>query len=214
MWLPSGGYLIIDQTEALTSIDVNSGRFVGKYHFEETIYRTNMEAIEELVNQLQLRNLGGLIIIDLIDMERASMRDRVYTALLDALKQDRAKTQVTKISEFGLIEMTRKRVRDSLLRSLCVPCIYCQGSGYLKSSQSIAHTIFRDVIQNAHRIVHPHLTLIVHPNIADCFDSQAQNLLSDLESRLSVEIKLVADAQLHLEDFRFMSMPTEMAEFP
>ena len=132
VWLPSGGYLVIDQTEAFTAIDVNSGRFVGKMHFEETIYRTNIEAVHEVVHQLQLRNLGGIIVLDLIDMENLSMSHKVHTAFVDALKRDRAKTNVSKISKFGLIEMTRTRIRDSLLRSICDPCFYCQGTGFEK----------------------------------------------------------------------------------
>jgi ribonuclease G len=202
VWLPSGGYLVIDQTEAFTAIDVNSGRFVGKFHFEETIYRTNIEAIHEVVHQLQLRNLGGIIILDLIDMERSSMRHSVYTAFLDALKRDRAKTNISKISSFGLIEMTRKRVRDSLLRSVCEPCFYCQGTGFLKSAQTIAHNIYREVIQDE-QSEGSSLVIEAHPTITQYFQETAQSLVLDLESRLDVEIHLHNNPALHLERYRF-----------
>ena len=198
VWLPSGGYLVIDQTEAFTAIDVNSGRFVGKFHFEETIYRTNIEAIHEVVHQLQLRNLGGIIILDLIDMERSSMRHRVYTAFLDALKRDRAKTNVSKISSFGLIEMTRKRVRDSLLRSVCEPCFYCQGTGFLKNAQTITHHIYREVLQDD-MTMEGELVIEAHPSIVQYFQEEAQALIIDLEGRLEAEIVLLADPSLHLE---------------
>jgi ribonuclease G len=207
VWLPSGGYLIIDQTEALTSIDVNSGRFVGKYHFEETIYRTNIEAISEVVHQLQLRNLGGIIIIDLIDMERSSMRDRVYTAFVDALKRDRAKTHVSSISGLGLIEMTRKRVRDSLLRSFCDPCIYCQGTGFLKSPKTLIHEIYREINTSVDLLSGPQLCLEVHPLIAQHIDEGGQSILNDLEERLKMPIEVKANPQLHLERYRFFCVP-------
>jgi ribonuclease G len=202
VWLPSGGYLVIDQTEAFTAIDVNSGRFVGKFHFEETIYRTNIEAIHEVVHQLQLRNLGGIIILDLIDMERSSMRHSVYTAFLDALKRDRAKTNISKISGFGLIEMTRTRVRDSLLRSVCEPCFYCQGTGFLKSAQTITHNIYREIIQDEMSSGDV-LVIEAHPSITQYFQEVAQALVTDLESRLDLTLHLHANAALHLERYRF-----------
>jgi ribonuclease G len=202
VWLPSGGYLVIDQTEAFTAIDVNSGRFVGKFHFEETIYRTNIEAIHEVVHQLQLRNLGGIIILDLIDMERSSMRHSVYTAFLDALKRDRAKTNISKISGFGLIEMTRTRVRDSLLRSVCEPCFYCQGTGFLKSAQTITHNIYREIIQDEMSSGEV-LVIEAHPSITQYFQEVAQALVTDLESRLDLTLHLHANAALHLERYRF-----------
>ena len=198
VWLPSGGYLVIDQTEAFTAIDVNSGRFVGKFHFEETIYRTNIEAIHEVVHQLQLRNLGGIIILDLIDMERSSMRHRVYTAFLDALKRDRAKTNVSKISSFGLIEMTRKRVRDSLLRSVCEPCFYCQGTGFLKSAQTITQNIYREILHDFPE-QGGELVIEAHPNIIQAFQEEAHFLITDLEGRLDVDVTLKVDPALHLE---------------
>ena len=143
VWLKSGGYIIIDQAEALTAIDVNTGRYVGKRNLEDTILKTNLEAIKEIVYQLRLRNIGGIIIIDFIDMEREAHREKVYNDLEESLKADKAKTHVLKISELGLVEMTRKRIRESLGRTLCEPCFYCDGKGYLKSKTTICYEIYR-----------------------------------------------------------------------
>ena len=145
VWLKSGGYLIIDQSEALTAIDVNTGRYVGKHDLEETVLRTNLEAVKEVVYQLRFRNIGGLIIIDLIDMEPAENREKVYRALQEALRQDKAKTNILKISELGLVEMTRKRTRESLVQMLCEPCSYCEGKGYVLSEESVAFKVLREI---------------------------------------------------------------------
>ena len=133
VWLKSGGSLVMDKSEALTAIDVNTGRFVGKRDLEETVLKTNLEAVAEVVHQLRFRNLGGLIIIDLIDMESAANRDKVYRALQDALRADKARTNILKISELGLVEMTRKRTRENLVQTLCEPCAYCEGRSYVLS---------------------------------------------------------------------------------
>lgn len=132
VWLKSGGYLVVDQAEALVAIDVNTGRYVGKKTLEETILKTNLEAVKEIAYQLRLRNCGGIIILDLIDMEKEANKDKVFKALEEALKKDRARPTIMKISQLGLIEMTRKRTRDSLVRSLCEPCAYCEGKSYVK----------------------------------------------------------------------------------
>jgi ribonuclease G len=138
VWLKSGGYIIIEQTEALTAIDVNTGRFVGKHNLEDTIFKTNLEAVKEIAFQLRLRNIGGLIIIDFIDMEKEANRERVHSSLEEALKSDKSKTNILKISELGLVEMTRKRVRESIGRTLCEPCPYCEGKGTCSSIRSAA----------------------------------------------------------------------------
>ena len=130
VWLKSGGYLLIDPTEALTAIDVNTGRFVGRNHLEETILKTNLEAAKEIARQLRLRNIGGLIVIDFIDQEQAAHRDLVYETLVEALSRDRAKTTVLPISSLGLVEMTRQRVRDSLAQTVTEPCGVCGGRGW------------------------------------------------------------------------------------
>ena len=202
VWLPSGGYLVIDQTEAFTAIDVNSGRFVGKMHFEETIYRTNIEAVHEVVHQLQLRNLGGIIILDLIDMENSSMSHKVHTAFVDALKRDRAKTNVSKISKFGLIEMTRTRIRDSLLRSICDPCFYCQGTGFLKSTKTITYNIYREIMQEESK--HGQQIIIeAHPSVVQYFEEDGQVLTTDLENQLDLRVRFHPNATLHIERYRY-----------
>ena len=137
VWLKSGGYLIIDQAEALTAIDVNSGRYVGKKSLEETITKINIEAAKEIVYQLRLRNIGGIIICDFIDMEKSQNRDKVFKSLQEALGRDKAKTNVLRITELGLVEMTRKRVRESIGRMLHEDCLYCDGQGFVKTATTV-----------------------------------------------------------------------------
>ena len=145
VWLKSGGYIVIDHTEALVAIDVNTGKYVGKRDLEETILKINLEAVTEVVRQIRLRDLGGIIIIDFIDMERAEHRDQVFKALKRALADDKARTNVLEISELGLVEMTRKRVRQSLQSLFCAPCPTCKGSGVVKSDATLAAEIFRKI---------------------------------------------------------------------
>ncbi len=144
-WLRSGGYIIIERTEALTAVDVNTGRFVGKRSQEETILKTNLEAVQEVVRQLRLRNAGGLIIIDFIDMEREANRKKVYDALREALKKDKARTNILKISELGLVEMTRQRTRESLENQLLRSCPHCDGRGRIKSPVTVAYDVLRAI---------------------------------------------------------------------
>ena len=142
VWLKSGGSIIIDHTEALTVIDVNTGRFVGKRNIEETIFKTNMEAAKEVACQLRLRNIGGIIVIDFIDMEREKHREKVYQTLANALSSDRARMRVLPISDLGVVEMSRERVREGLLRTMCEPCVFCSGKGVVKSRTTICYEIF------------------------------------------------------------------------
>ena len=144
---------MIDQTEALTTIDVNTGRFVGKKSPEETILETNLEAVREIVAQLRLRNLGGIIIVDFIDMEKEENRDKVFNTFKEELRKDRSRTNILKISELGLVEMTRKRVRDSIQRTLCTACPYCEGRGQVKSAISVSYEAMREVrrMRRAHK---------------------------------------------------------------
>ncbi len=146
VWLRSGGHIITDQMEALTAIDVNTGKYVGKKNSEETVLKTNLEAVKEVVYQLKLRNIGGIIVIDFIDMEKQSNRTRVYNALKDELKDDKARTNILKISELGVVEMTRKRTRESLTQSLCEPCPYCDGSGLIKGVSTVIMEIYRELL--------------------------------------------------------------------
>jgi ribonuclease G len=145
VWLKSGGHIVIDHTEAMTVIDVNTGRYVGKRDQEETILKNNLEAAKEIAYQIKLRGIGGLIIIDFIDMEREKNREKVYQALTEAMASDKARTRISRISELGLIEISRERVREDLLRTMSEPCHYCDGRGYTKSPASVVYEIFRDI---------------------------------------------------------------------
>jgi ribonuclease G len=206
VWLKSGGYIVIEHTEALVAIDVNTGRFVGKHNLEETILKTNLEAVKEIAYQIRLRDIGGLIIIDFIDMEKKSNRERVFNALKDALKKDRSKTNVVPMSELGLIEMTRKRTRETLNRMLCEPCFYCEGEGYLQSKRTICYNIYRDMRRESREIMGPYITLKVHPEIADLLLGEEQGIIAHLEGWCQKEIIIRPDPQLHLEQFEMYEM--------
>ena len=157
---------MVEETEALTAVDVNTGRFVGRNNLQDTILKTNLEAVKEIVYQLRLRNVGGIIILDFIDMERHSDQSKVYNALKEALKSDRARTTITKISDLGLVEMTRKRTREDLRRQLTDPCIYCEGKGYLKSPTTVAYEIFREVHREAASTKSKQLVVQANPHVA------------------------------------------------
>jgi len=201
VWLKSGGYIIIEQTEALTAIDVNTGRFVGKHNLEDTILKTNLEAVKEIAYQLRLRNLGGIIIIDFIDMEKEVNRDKVYTALEEALKSDKSKTNILKISELGLVEMTRKRVRESLGRMMCEPCPYCEGRGYLKSKITVCHEIFRELRREMLDLRGSKVMLTVHPQVADLLYDEERRGLEELEKNFKKRITVRAKPGFHQEQF-------------
>ena len=201
--LPSGGHLIIDQAEALTAIDVNTGKFVGKgsRDLEETILTTNLEAVEEIAYQLRFRNIGGLIILDLIDMERAGNREKVRKRLEELLSRDKAKTTFNRISELGLIEMTRKRTRESLGRIMLEPCFYCDGTGQLQSKQSIAYEILRQIKRE--RMNLPGYVVIVnaHPAIVDLMKNDERIAVQEAEKLFTRRIELVPRKEYHLEQF-------------
>jgi len=201
VWLKSGGYLIIDQTEALTTIDVNTGRFVGRSNLEDTILRTNLEAVEEMSYQLRLRNLGGIIILDFIDMERRSSREKVYAALREALKRDRAKTTLSRITELGLIEMTRKRTAESLVRILCEPCEECEGRGYLKSRTTVCYEIFRQIQREAQNISSGKILVKVHPKVYEVLNLEERDGLDELEKKIYTKIILQAEESFNPEHF-------------
>ena len=200
-WLKSGGYLIIDQSEALTAIDVNTGRYVGKSDLEETVLRTNLEAVKEVVNQLRFRNIGGLIIIDLIDMESAENRDRVYKALQEAIREDKAKTNILKISELGLVEMTRKRTRENLVQMLCEPCPHCDGKGYVISPETMAHKVLREIRKDLPKFSGRHVTVTVARRVAEELLGLERASLEALEQELGREIEVRARAEMHPEQF-------------
>ncbi|MBE0598886.1 MAG: Rne/Rng family ribonuclease [Desulfuromonadales bacterium] len=204
VWLKSGGYIIIEQTEALTAIDVNTGRFVGKHNLEDTILKTNLEAVKEIAYQLRLRNLGGLIIIDFIDMEKEAHREKVHSALEEVLKQDKAKTNILKISELGLVEMTRKRVRESIGRTLCEACPYCEGKGYVKSRITMAYEIFRELRREIRDLPGERITLQMHPDVAALLFDDERGSLEELEQRFGKQIAVTARPGFHLEQFELV----------
>jgi ribonuclease G len=201
--LPSGGYLVIDEAEALTAIDVNTGRFVGKgsKDMEETVLKTNLEAVHEIAYQLRFRNIGGLIILDLIDMEKASNRENVRKTLDELLQRDKAKTTLNRISELGLIEMTRKRTRESLGRLLHEPCFYCDGTGHLQSKESVAYEILREIRRRREGLPGYTISVTCHPAVADFLTSGARTGLQEAESRYMRRIHVVARTEYHLEQF-------------
>ena len=203
VWLKSGGYIVIEMTEALVSVDVNTGRFVGKRNLEETILKTNLEAVKEIAYQLRLRNLGGLIVIDFIDMEREVDREKVFSSLKEALKKDKSKTSVAKMSEFGLIEMTRKRTRDSINRYLSEDCFYCEGRGRLKSKTTICYDILRGIEREAREIPGKNLHLRVHPEISEMLLDEENQHIEYLERTINKNIVIRAQEEFHLEQYTF-----------
>ena len=200
--LPSGGYLIIDQAEALTAIDVNTGRFTGKgKDVEETIFQTNLEAVKEIAYQLRFRNIGGLIVLDFIDMERASHREKVYKTLVDVLKHDKAKTTAVRISELGLVEMTRKRTRESLGRTLNEPCFYCDGTGQLQSKATNCHEILRQIRREKDNLPGYKIVVNAHPAICDMLQREEKAAVEVASKRFTRQIVVQPKRDYHLEQF-------------
>jgi len=201
VWLKSGGYIVINQTEALVAIDVNTGRFVGKTNLELTVLETNLEAVGEIVRQIRLRDLGGIIVLDLIDMTEQEHRDQVFAALELELKKDRSRTKMLSISEFGLVEVTRKRSRTNLERLLTHPCPYCHGSGRIKAVETICLNLRRQVLRHPEVAADGELLLRVHPEVARALQEEERAVLQELERTLGVEIVLQSDSSLHHERF-------------
>ncbi len=202
IWLKSGGYIIIDQTEALVAIDVNTGKYVGHSDPEDTILKTNLEALKEVVYQLRLRNIGGIIIVDFIDMANEESKEIVTNALKQALKSDRSRTRILKISELGLVEMTRKRVRESLVQTLCDPCDYCEGKGYIKSPSTVCYEIIREIQRRGtDNITNKKLKIEVHPIIYDMLFEEESGLLEEMEKQNNLEITFNVNPKLHREKY-------------
>ena len=201
VWLKSGGYLIIDQAEALTAIDVNSGRYVGKKSLEETITKINMEAAKEIVYQLRLRNIGGIIICDFIDMEKTQNRDKVFKALQEALGRDKAKTNVLRISELGLVEMTRKRVRESIGRMLHEDCGYCGGQGFVKTATTVAYEIFREIRRETPNFKDPTLVVNCNAEVARLLQAEERQELRHLMDRYNKTIQVRPQNSYHREQY-------------
>ncbi|NWF38140.1 ribonuclease G [Mariprofundus sp. NF] len=193
--LKSGGYLIIDQTEALIAIDVNSGSFVGSRNMEETGFKTNLEAAHEIVHQLRLRNLGGIVVVDFIDMQEDENKQRLMEILEEALKRDKAKTHVVQFSDLGLVEMTRKRTRESLGRILLNECNHCHGVGSAKSPTTICYQLFREVVAEARAYPCEKLMVIAHPTIIDLMLGEESKAVEQLEAFLRKEIRLESNEQ-------------------
>lgn len=201
VWLKSGGYIVIDQTEALTAIDVNTGKFVGKATLEDTILKTNLEAVKEIAYQIRLRNLGGIIIIDSIDMEKEENRKRVFSAFQEAMARDRVKSTILQVSELGLIEMTRKRVRESLGRILCEPCFYCDGKGFIKSPTTVCYEIFRELRKMGLERKNGKIIITVHPHVADLLYEEEREGFEEIEREYGFKLIIKADKNLHQEDY-------------
>ncbi|HEY0048572.1 MAG TPA: Rne/Rng family ribonuclease, partial [Pyrinomonadaceae bacterium] len=205
VWLRSGGYLVINQTEALVAIDVNTGKFVGKGNarLEDTITKTNMEAVEEISRQIRLRDLGGIIVLDLIDMEDRRNRQKVLQALQEALSYDKSPTKVLSFNDFGLIIMTRKRVKQSLERTLCAPCAHCQGAGWVKSPQTVCYNILEEARRLAKHADDVRLvTLRVHPDVVKALRTDDKFVMEEIEAYLG-PIDVTSDPTVHEEQFDF-----------
>ena len=209
VWLKSGGSIVINQTEALVAIDVNTGRYVGKKsagRLEDTIVKTNLEAVKEIVRQIRLRDLGGIIVLDLIDMEEKKNRQKVFQAVEQELKKDRSPSKALQVADFGLIIITRKRVKQSLERVLTEPCPYCSGTGVIKSSSTICYEILSEVKKvspdlNGHRLL-----LRVHPDIARALKEEESAVLKDLRQSIGKDVTIKADVHLHHEQFDVMAV--------
>ncbi|AZZ38181.1 Rne/Rng family ribonuclease [Bdellovibrio sp. qaytius] len=203
VWLKSGGYIVVDEAEALVVVDVNTGSYVGKKDLEDTILKTNLEAVKEIAHQLRVRNVGGIIIIDFIDMEKESHREQVLQAMIEELKKDRVRTNVTSMSELGLVEMTRKRIRPSLVKTLCEPCRYCDGKGYIKRKATIANEIFREIEREVGLSENAKRNLIVHchAEIVDWIYEVENETLEHLEKRFGHSIAFKIETAYHLEQY-------------
>jgi ribonuclease G len=202
VWLKSGGYIVINQTEALVAIDVNTGKFVGKSNrLEDTIVKTNTDAIKEIVRQIRLRDLGGIIVVDFIDMDERKNRQKVMQALEEAMRADRAPYKILQFNDFGLVAITRKRVKQSLERTLCSPCPYCEAAGYVKS----VGTVIGEILQEAHKIAKAvegnDVMLRVNPEVAKVLKSNHNTFLQELEEILGRTVIVKSDALLHQEKF-------------
>ena len=201
VWLKSGSYIVINQTEALVAIDVNTGKYVGKRRLEDTVLKTNLEAVQEVCRQLRLRDLGGIIVVDLIDMEEHRNRRKVQEAFEEALRNDRAKTKLLQISEFGLVEITRQRTKSSLERVLCQPCPYCLGSGHVRSVETLCLDIQRELQKLLPSMEGTEILVRVHPDVARRLEHDRERWLATLVLPPEVTLNIRGDASLHHEQY-------------
>jgi ribonuclease G len=204
--LKSGGYVVIDQTEAMTTVDVNTGGYVGRGNQEETIFRTNLEAAVAIARQLRLRNLGGLVIIDFIDMEVAAHREQVLSALETALASDHAKTQIAQVSPLGLVEMTRKRTQESLEHVMCQPCPTCHARGYIKTPESICYEIFREILRQHRQCEFGELMVLAHEDVIEMLLDEESSTLAELEELVGKPISLQSQALNAQDQFDVVPM--------
>ena len=204
--LKSGGYLMIDQTEAMTTVDVNTGAYVGHRNLEETIFRTNLEASVAIARQLRLRNLGGIIIIDFIDMVEVDHREQVMQELERALQRDPARSQVMEVSALGLVEMTRKRTRESLERMLCEPCPICEGRGFIKTAETVCYEIFREIVRQHRQFEFQELMVMAHQDVVERLLDEESASLAELEEFTGKPIRLQTDAMYSQEQFDVVLM--------
>ncbi|MBW2192554.1 MAG: Rne/Rng family ribonuclease [Deltaproteobacteria bacterium] len=209
VWLKSGGSIVIEHTEALVAIDVNTGRYVGKHNLEETILKTNLDAVKEIAYQIRLRDIGGIIIIDFIDMEKKTNQEKVFNALKDALRKDRSKTHILPISELGLVQMTRKRIKQPLTRMLCEHCFYCDGEGFLASRQTICYNIYREILRESRDMMGVKITLRVNPEIAELLHGEENHMIMSLELTIGKQIVIYPNSQLHMEEFDVLEILKE-----
>jgi Rne/Rng family ribonuclease len=202
VWLKSGGYIVINQTEALVAIDVNTGKYVGKTaRLEDTIVKTNVDAIKEIVRQIRLRDLGGIIIIDFIDMDERRNRQKVMQALEEALRSDRAPSKVLQFNDFGLVAITRKRVKQSLERTIGSPCPYCEATGYVKSVTTVCNDIYVEMRKMAKHLDHADVMLRVNPEVAKALKGNNGKALTEMEELTKRTVIVKSDPALHQEQF-------------
>jgi ribonuclease G len=204
--LKSGGYVIIDQTEAMTTIDVNTGAFVGHRNLEETIFRTNLEAAVTIARQLRLRNLGGIIIIDFIDMEEPDHRRQVIQALEKALADDHVKTSISSVSPLGLVEMTRKRTRESLEHLLCQPCPTCEGRGFVKTAETVCYEVFREIVRQSRQFECQQLMVLAHQDVIERLLDEESSALGELELITGKPIRLQTEALYTVDQYDVVLM--------
>ncbi len=206
VWLKSGGYIVIDMSEALVAVDVNTGRYVGKRNLADTIFKTNLEAAKEIAYQLRLRNIGGIIIIDFIDMEREGDREKVYQALEEAIRKDRQKATIFKISDLGLVEMTRKRTRENIARILSEPCPYCEGAGSIKSKTTVCYDIFREIERTSTELGGHNIMVEVNPEVADLLYEEERAGVEELERKLRKKVIIKGKTGFHQEQFSIIEI--------
>ncbi len=206
IWLKSGGYIVFDYTEALTVIDVNTGKYLGKRGLEDTILRTNLEAVKEIAYQIRLRNVGGIIVVDFIDMERRENRETVFQAFLDALKKDRIKTFAYPISELGLVQLTRKRTRENMVNMLTESCPTCDGSGYIKSRYTISYEVLRQLRAACRRGEGKQFDVHLSPEVARLLIEEEKSSLEHLEAAYGTKINIVANSAFIIDNFEVKSV--------